>query len=141
MQQFCCAGLNFGYYYSDSTLIVPDDEAPPAYSMGSFTPSTVPGCRVPHVWLADGRSLFDALGSGYTLIRRDRNVDVHPLLQAAQERGVPMVLLDAEPKDGWSEAYRHALLLVRADTHVVWRGDGVADAGALVERLRGVPVA
>ena len=25
--------------------------APPAYSMGGFTPSTVPGCRAPHFWL------------------------------------------------------------------------------------------
>ncbi len=141
VQQFCCAGLNFGYYYENSTLIIPDEETPPSFTMGSFTPSTVPGCRVPHVWLKDGRSLFDALGRGYTLIRRDRSVDVQALLQTAQAHGVPMVLLDAEPKDGWPEAYRHSLLLVRADTHVVWRADGVADAGAVVDRLRGVPVA
>jgi hypothetical protein len=31
-----------------SPLIAPDGEAPPAYSMGSYTPSTVPGCRLPH---------------------------------------------------------------------------------------------
>jgi 2-polyprenyl-6-methoxyphenol hydroxylase-like FAD-dependent oxidoreductase len=148
VQQFCCAGLNFGYYYENSTLIIPDGidgaaasrETPPPYTMGSFTPSTVPGCRVPHVWLKDGRSLFDALGPGYTLIRRNSSVDAQPLLQAAQARGVPMVLLDTEPQDGWSQAYHHALLLVRADTHVVWRGDGVGDARAVVERLRGVPV-
>jgi hypothetical protein len=150
VQQFCCAGLNFGYYYENSTLIIPDKgdqgdggdasrESPPPYSMGSFTPSTVPGCRVPHVWLKDGRSLFDALGPVYTLIRRDRSLDVQPLLQAAQARGVPLVLLDADPETGWPEAYRHALLLVRVDTHVVWRGNGVADALDVVERLRGVP--
>ena len=40
VQQFCCAGLNFGYYYTGSTLILSDGEAPPPYSMGSFTPST-----------------------------------------------------------------------------------------------------
>jgi hypothetical protein len=71
VQQFCCAGLNFGYYYSGSPLIVADGEAPPAYTMGSFTPSTVPGCRAPHFWLADGRSLYDALRPGYTLLRLD----------------------------------------------------------------------
>jgi hypothetical protein len=70
VQQFCCAGLNFGYFYSGSPLIVPDGEAPPAYTMGSFTPSTVPGCRAPHFWLADGRSLYDAFGPGYTLAHR-----------------------------------------------------------------------
>ena len=141
VQQFCCAGLNFGYYYADSPLIVADGEAPPPYTMGGFTPSTVPGCRVPHVWLDGGRSLLDALGPGYTLLRRDAGVDVGPLLQEAQAQALPMTLLDARPRDGWPEAYRHPLLLVRADTHVVWRGQAVPDdAAALVRRLRGVPV-
>lgn len=140
VQQFCCAGLNFGYFYSGSPLIVDDGEAAPAYTMGSFTESTVPGCRVPHVWLADGRSLFDAFGPGYTLLRRDARVDVAPLLAAAARRGVPLQVLDAAPRDGWPEAYRHALVLCRADTHVVWRGDQLPeDALALVDRLRGVP--
>ena len=139
VQQFCCAGLNFGCYYSDSTLVVADGETPPPYTMGSFTPSTVPGCRMPHVWLADGRSVFDALGPGYTLLRRDAGVDVTALLQAAIERGLPLQLLDAAPRDGWPAAYRHALLVVRADTHVVWRGDALpAHCDDLVQRLRGV---
>ena len=59
----CCGGLNFGYFYSGSPIIIADGEhrAPP-YSMGEFTPSTVPGCRAPHFWLSDGRSLYDAFG-------------------------------------------------------------------------------
>ena len=61
--QYCCAGLNFGYYYDDSPIIAYDGDAHPPYTMGAFTPSTVPGCRLPHVWLADGRSLYDALGA------------------------------------------------------------------------------
>ena len=74
VQQFCCAGLNFGYFYTGSPIIATDGEAPPTYSMGSFTPSTVPGCRAPHFWLADGRSLYDAFGPGYTLLRFDRRI-------------------------------------------------------------------
>jgi 2-polyprenyl-6-methoxyphenol hydroxylase-like FAD-dependent oxidoreductase len=145
VQQYCCAGLNFGYYYRDSTLIVDDvengDEPPPAYTMGSFTPSTVPGCRMPHFWLADGRSVFDALGAGYTLLRRDASVDVSALQRAAAERGMPLQLLDAEPRDGWPLPYRHALLVVRNDTHVVWRGDTLpARSDELVRRLCGVPM-
>ena len=140
VQQFCCAGLNFGYYYDRSPIIVADGEAPPPYTMGAFTPSTVPGCRVPHVWLADGRSLFDALGPGYTLLRRDARVDVSPLVSAACARRVPLALLDAQPRDGWPSAYRHALVLVRADTHVVWRGDALPQScDGFVERLRGLP--
>ncbi len=140
VQQFCCAGLNFGYFYGDSTLIVPDGEEPPGYTMGSFTPSTVPGCRMPHFWLADGRSVFDALGPGYTLLQRDAGIDVDPLLHAARRLGVPLQLLDEQPQDGWPAQYAHGLLIVRADTHVVWRGHGLpADAEGLMQRLRGVP--
>jgi hypothetical protein len=110
--------------------------------MDRFTESTVPGCRVPHLWLADGRSLFDAFGPGYTLIRRDPAVDVSALTDAARAQELPLVLLDVQPRDGWPEAYRHALVLCRADTHVAWRGDAVpADAQRMVERLRGVAVA
>ena len=138
VQQFCCAGLNFGYYYSGSPIVVADDEAPPAYSMGSFTPSTVPGCRVPHFWLADGRSLYDSFGPGYTLLRLDAAMDVAPLIEAAQARGMPLLVLDPVPREGVPDAYRHKLVLCRADQHVVWRGDALpSQAGALVERLCG----
>lgn len=137
VQQFCCAGLNFGYYYQGSPIIAHEAEAPPAYSMGEFTPSTVPGCRAPHFWLADGRSLYDAFGQGYTLLRFDRGVDVQALLAAAQARRLPLTLLDVEGV-GVPEAYRHRLVLCRDDQHVAWRADRVpADAGALVELLRG----
>jgi len=105
--------------------------------MGSFTPSTVPGCRAPHFFLADGRSLYDAFGSDYTLLRFDAAADATPLLAAAQARDVPMNLLDVRSA-GAPPEYRHALVLCRADQHVAWRGDSLpADPGELIERLRG----
>ncbi len=137
VQQFCCAGLNFGYFYSGSPILAADDEAPPAYTMGSFTASTVPGCRAPHFWLADGRSLYDAFGSGYTLLRLDGQADVTGLAAAAQARGMPLKLLDVQ-RENVPSAYRHKLLLCRADQHVAWRGDtGPADPAALVDLLCG----
>jgi hypothetical protein len=137
VQQFCCAGLNFGYFYDRSPLIAYDDERAPAYSMGEFTPSTVPGCRAPHFFLADGRSLYDALGSDYTLLRFDRRVAIAPLTGAAAARGVPLALLDADAEAAPAQ-YRHALVLCRADQHVAWRGDHApADPLALIDRLRG----
>lgn len=137
VQQFCCAGLNFGYYYQGSPIIVADDEAPPAYSMGSFTPSTVPGCRAPHFWLPDGRSLYDAFGQGYTLLRFDPSLDIAPVQVAAQARRMPIAVLDIAPGSA-PDAYRHKLLLVRDDQHVAWRGDALpADAEALVATMCG----
>lgn len=138
VQQFCCAGLNYGYYYSGSPIIAADGEAPPAYTMGDFTPSTVPGCRAPHFWLADGRSLYDAFGAGYTLLLTQAGTEAQPLLDAAAEAGVPLTVLDVSREAQRPPEYRHALLLCRPDQHVVWRGDTVpADARALVALLRG----
>lgn len=137
VQQFCCAGLNFGYFYSNSPILTDDGETPPAYSMGSFTPSTVPGCRAPHFWLPDGRSLYDAFGPAYTLLRFDRSTEVQALVAAALARRVPLVLIDVEAVDV-PPAYRHKLVLCRADQHVVWRGDKLpARPAELVEVLRG----
>lgn len=141
VQQFCCAGLNFGYYYRGSPIIAPDDEPPPPYTMGSFTPSTVPGCRAPHFPLADGRSLYDAFGPGYTLLVTRRGVPAGALVDAAARAGVPLQVLDIVGEPLRPATYAHALLLCRPDQHVVWRGQALpADADALVDLLRGVRV-
>jgi hypothetical protein len=137
VQQYCAAGLNFGYYYDQSPLIAYDGEGQPPYTMGSFTPSTVPGCRTPHLWLRDGRSLYDALGPDYTLLRFDPTVDVGELVAAATGRGVPLHLLDVDSPEA-STLYRKKLLLSRPDQHIAWRGDGSpADARGLIDRVRG----
>ncbi len=137
VQQFCCGGLNFGYFYDRSPIIVADGEDPPAYSMGDFTESTVPGCRAPHFWLEDGRSLYDALGQGYTLLQFDRRLDVSALQEAAARRGMPLTLVEV-PEGSAPAPYRHGLVLVRDDQHVAWRGDAVpADAAALAGMLCG----
>jgi hypothetical protein len=137
VQQFCCAGLNFGYFYDRSPLIAYDGEAPPPYTMGGFTASTVPGCRAPHFRLDDGSSLYDAFGSDYTLLRFDPALDAAPLVEAAAARGLPLTVLDV-PRSAAPAEYRHALVLCRADQHVAWRGDRVPeDCDLLIDRLRG----
>jgi hypothetical protein len=62
VKQYCCAGLNFGTFYESSPIISLDGEAAPGYTMANFTASTVPGCQTPHLWLGEGRSLYDAMG-------------------------------------------------------------------------------
>lgn len=138
VQQYCCAGLNFGYFYDRSPLVAYDGEPAPGYSMGAFTASTVPGCRTPYFELADGTPLYDALGPGYTLLRFDPAIDATPLLRAAQARGLPLAVLDADRRDPRAAVYRHALLLSRPDQHVAWRGDALPDdPHALAARLCG----
>jgi hypothetical protein len=138
VQQFACAGLNFGYFYEGSPLVVDDDEAPPTYTMYDYTPSTVPGCRTPHFWLKDGRSLYDALGPDFTLLRFDPSVDVSGLTSAAADAGLPLKLLEIEADDV-PEAYRHRLVLSRPDHHVAWRGDRPpAEPKLLIDKVRGL---
>ncbi|HTV50417.1 MAG TPA: FAD-dependent oxidoreductase [Steroidobacteraceae bacterium] len=137
VQQFACAGLNYGYYYERSPIIAYDAEQAPAYTMYDYTPSTVPGCRTPHFWLRDGRSLYDALGADYALLRFDPAADVAPLLDAAAAARVPLALLDIQA-DAVPTAYRHRLVLSRPDQHVAWRGDRLPeDATGLIDLLRG----
>jgi len=133
--QYCCGGLNFGAFYDASPIIAYDGEAAPPYSMYDFTPSTVPGCRTPHVWLPDGRSLYDAMGPDFCLLRFDGSVAVSPLLEAAASRQVPLTLVDVPEAP---EPYRHKLVLSRPDQMVAWRGDCLPnDAAGLVDRIRG----
>jgi 2-polyprenyl-6-methoxyphenol hydroxylase-like FAD-dependent oxidoreductase len=135
--QYCCSGLNFGYFYDRSPIVAHDGEAAPAYGMDRFTPSTVPGCRTPYLVLRDGRPLYDALGPGFTLLRRDPALDVSPLLAAAAQRGLPLALLDLDAEAA-PALYPQRLVLSRPDRHVAWRGDALpADPLALVDLLRG----
>ena len=137
LEQQCCGGLNFGYFYDRSPIIAYDGEQAPAYTMGTFTSSTVPGCRAPHVWLEGRRSLYDAMGPNYTLLRLDPTAPVAGIVAAAAQRGLPLAVLDVGPREA-SQPYRHKLVLVRPDQHVAWRGDAEpADTLNLVDLVRG----
>jgi 2-polyprenyl-6-methoxyphenol hydroxylase-like FAD-dependent oxidoreductase len=138
--QQCCAGLNFGYFYTNSPIVAYDGEPHPGYTMTDFTPSTVPGCRAPHLWLAGRRSLYDALGPYYTIIRTDPAADVSSLVAAAQTRGVPLAVLDLDGDEARA-LYTRKLTLVRPDQHVGWRGDEQPGAPlALMDLMRGAAV-
>ena len=133
VQQYCCAGLNFGYYYDQSPVMVYDDERAPDYSMGSFVPSTVPGCRAPHFWLADGQSVYDALGPAYTLFcfKQAVSSDVLALQSQAHALKMPLTVLDVSDVSDLPPEYKHALVLVRSDAHTVWRGNSLTSQTAL----------
>ncbi|SIO65729.1 2-polyprenyl-6-methoxyphenol hydroxylase [Bradyrhizobium erythrophlei] len=137
VQQYACAGLNFGTYYDRSPIIAYDGAEHPAYTMDHYTPSTVPGCRTPHLWREDGSSLYDAMGAGFTLLRFDPAVDVAALEAAARARAVPLKILDVE-KSRAAIFGGNALVLSRPDQHVAWRGNQLPeDPARLIDRVRG----
>lgn len=134
--EFHSHGLVLGYHYADSPVVGDDGTAKPVDDPIVYTPSARPGCLLPHVWLADGRSVYDALGSGFTLITLPgadpRAADaVHA---AAASRGIPVTALSMESGDVESgdlrERWGADLMLVRPDQHVAWRGSDAADAAA-----------
>jgi 2-polyprenyl-6-methoxyphenol hydroxylase-like FAD-dependent oxidoreductase len=137
VQQYCCAGLNFGVFYESSPIISHEEEPAPGYSMARFSAATVPGCRTPHFWLGEGRSLYDAMGPEYTLLRFNPETNVAPLLAAAHTRNIPLAVLDIDRKLA-PEIYQHDLVLSRPDQYVAWRGHTLpVDIDDLCALLRG----
>jgi len=140
VQQQCCGGLNFGYFYAGSPVIAYDGEPHPSYSMGQFTSASIPGCRAPHIWLAPGHSLYDAAGAGFALLRFDPSVEVGEIVGAAMKRGVPLKVIDVDDEAA-GEHYARKLALIRPDQHVAWRGDAApAEPLALIDLVRGAQV-
>jgi 2-polyprenyl-6-methoxyphenol hydroxylase-like FAD-dependent oxidoreductase len=139
VRQYACAGLNFGTYYDHSPIIAYDGSEHPPYTMDSYTPSTVPGCRTPHLRCEDGRSLYDAMGPEFTLLRLDPALDVAALETAARSKAVPLKVIDVERREACQEAcYDGGLVLSRPDQHVAWRGNRLPDdAAGLIDRVRG----
>jgi 2-polyprenyl-6-methoxyphenol hydroxylase-like FAD-dependent oxidoreductase len=137
VQQYACAGLNFGTYYDRSPIIAYDGAEHPAYTMDSYAPSTVPGCRTPHFWRDDGRSIYDAMGPEFTLLRFDSSIDTAPLEAAALRRALPLAVLDVDISAARG-LYGHRLVLSRPDQHVAWRGEALpSDCLALIDHIRG----
>lgn len=96
--------------------------------------SPVAGALLPHAWLDRGRSLYDELGDGFTLLTTRRGGAAEALARAAHASAVPLKVLDLEER-----ALRGAaLVLVRPDTYVAWTGDREPrSAGDLIDRVRG----
>jgi 2-polyprenyl-6-methoxyphenol hydroxylase-like FAD-dependent oxidoreductase len=137
VQQYACAGLNFGTYYDRSPIIAYDGAEHPAYTMDGYTPSTVPGCRTPHFWRDHGGSIYDAMGPEFTLLRFDSSIDTAPLEAAALRRALPLTVLAVNASAGRG-LYGHRLVLSRPDQHVAWRGDALPpDPLALIDHVRG----
>jgi len=131
-------GLALGYRYAPSPIVWSDGEAVPPSSASEYRPTTAPGSRAPHAFLSEGRSTIDLFGTGFTLLRLGAHPP-HPsgLERAFGERHVPLSIVNiADP--AISTLYERALVLVRPDGHVAWRGDQEpADPGAVVDHIRG----
>lgn len=131
-------GLQVGYRYDDSPICIPDGTPAPPDDYAAYTPTARPGARAPHAWLLDGRSTLDLFGRGFVLLQFPdaAAADVAALMTAAQARGMPFAV-EAIDEPTIAALYAAPLVLVRPDGHVAWRGRSVADAAAVMDRVRG----
>ncbi len=139
MVQFKRMGGQLGYRYSASPIIVRDGTEQPPPTFADYTPCAAPGNRAPHMWLADGSSLYDHLGQGFTLLDLGP-VDATDLLKQAGSRGIPVEVFTPAQADrpGLLAQYERRAALVRSDHHVVWRGDDLpADLPHLLAIITG----
>ena len=130
-------GVHLGYRYADSPICCPDGTPPPDVP-NKYVPSTVPGCRAPHVWLAPGRSTLDLFGRTFALLDFGADAgDVGTIEAAARTRGLPLTVTAIDNADA-AALYARRLVLVRPDGHVAWRGDTAPDDPlAVIDRIRG----
>jgi 2-polyprenyl-6-methoxyphenol hydroxylase-like FAD-dependent oxidoreductase len=138
IREFKTLGIVLGMRYEDSPIIIADGSAAPVEHFMLYVPSAHPGCLAPHLWLADGSSLYDHFGQGFTLLATAGDgTDAAALIAAAARRGLPLKLV--LPNDARLPArYGARFALIRPDQHVAWRGDALpSDVDALLERVTG----
>jgi 2-polyprenyl-6-methoxyphenol hydroxylase-like FAD-dependent oxidoreductase len=133
--EFYSEGLVLGYHYAGSPVVVDDGSPVPPHTPRHYHGSARPGARLPHAWLTDGRSLFDTLGPGLTLLRLSDAADTASLEHAARERGVPLTVVDLTDEPLLDRYGGAPALLVRPDQHIAWRG--TACTGELLDVVLG----
>jgi len=140
--QFSSPGIVLGARYDQSPLICTDGERPPFDNLHDYQPDSTPGGRLPHIWVEDAkghrRSLFDLLGSGFSLLRIGADApDVSNFLRVAKKRGIPLKVIELSAPDALS-LYHYPLLLIRPDQYICWRGnDNPENTDSLFSRVTG----
>jgi hypothetical protein len=136
-EEFASIGIQLGARYDGSPVIAKEAGAePPEDDLARYEPTSLPGGRAPHVWMPNGRSLYDHLGTGFSLLRFAPNRAAEDIAVAAQKRGIPLLIVDV-PMPEARALYPCELTLIRPDQYVAWRGNSVEDADTLLRMVTG----
>lgn len=131
--EFFNLGLVLGYSYAGTPVIQPGGQ-PAIEDVRTYTPSAEPGARLPHCWLPDGSSLYDQLGTGFTLVApaRAARAAVADFSERAVALRIPLTVTVSPDDYPWHDEF----LLVRPDQHIAWRAADPAgiDLAAAVGR-------
>ncbi len=126
--EFNIPGVTFGGRYDGSPIIFADGAALPPDEPNVYTATASPGGRPPHVWLDDGRSLFDLFHTEWTLLAlgpEEVATDAFEAAATALSLDLRVVRL---PLTLLSALYEAPLALIRPDQIVAWRGTNSEDA-------------
>ena len=120
--EFNTQGIQLGVQYCGSPIVRLGDNEPPIDDPHVYIPSATPGCRAPHLWLDQTRSIHDLFGPGFTVLQLNQDKDWRPITAAAQTMGIPMRLVQIDNEEA-RELFTADLILIRPDHHVAWQAD------------------
>ena len=118
-------GIEMGYIYANSPIVYQETGVFAPLDPINYVPSTVPGARLPSIFLQDDSPLYDHLGEWFTLLDFGSNGESCGLLaSAAKELNIPLKIVRIGDQKLLS-IYEAPIILVRPDHHVAWRGSRI----------------
>jgi len=126
-REFNIPGVTFGGRYDGSPIIRSDAAVIPDDAANVYVPTASPGGRAPHLWLEDGRSLYDLLGFEWSLLvmskRGAASSAAGAFRNAAKAFGLELKVVEILLPEA-RDLYEADLALIRPDQIVAWRGSG-----------------
>ena len=143
-REWFCLNMHLGYRYIDSPICVCNEEEDRAAVIAAhdepivYRPTSLPGCRAPHAWLPDGRSMLDLFGRGFVLLDFDADsAQPTALIDAAKQAAMPL-RIEKISATAIRALYEKRWVLVRPDGHVAWCGNTLpASADRLLDVVTG----
>lgn len=140
-----CSGVELGYRYNGSPVVVPDkEEAEPTWSVTDYVPSTWPGSRPSHVWL-DGKwgefSIFDLFGNDFTLVdfTGDRQF-IKAFGPVTEKAKVPIKMVHLPDEKHVRKLWGRDAVLVRPDDMVAWHASAKGQVPTDVAKILAITV-
>lgn len=135
--EFNIPGVTFGGRYDGSPAIVSDGTLPPPDKANAYIPSACPGGRPPHLWLADGTSLYDSFGFEWTLLCLGATTgDNTAMVEEARRRKIDLKVVNLNLPQA-HDLYEADFALIRPDQIVGWRGNSCDAAKEIFHRILG----
>jgi len=121
-------GVQLGYRYEDSPVVVADGSPEPPDEPTVYEPTCRPGHRAPHAYLPDGRSTLDLFGAGFVLLLSTLSpAPSQEWINSFAARGAALTVVDISRSEA-ADLYPADLVLVRPDGFIAWSGKDTENA-------------